>query len=297
MLIRRIIGISIILLFCISCSSSYKYLSNNSLDAPDDFSKYLLENYKNKAKFEADKMHDWNSAKLYSEKALKAFKGVNLKPQDISYWKVSKEERQLLLKAYDNLIKVYKTAVDNYPYDLAIAIVSLDCWAEQLEEGWQIDHIDKCKNEYLTSMHNIYNSINNEEKEKSNESITKKNNDSVIVVKKHKTKKVKEIIYFDFDKTKINNISLEKIKEFFYKNEDEIIKYLIVGHTDTKGTNEYNFNLSLKRAIAVQKKLIELGVDKSDIKILAKGELDLAIETADEIAHPANRRVEISPIN
>ena len=36
---------------------------------------------------------------------------------------------------------------------------------------------------------------------------------------------------------------------------------------------------------------------KNDIKILALGENDLAVETKDEIAHPANRRAVISSIN
>ena len=40
------------------------------------------------------------------------------------------------------------------------------------------------------------------------------------------------------------------------------------------------------------KKLIE-----TKIKILAKGEEKLLVETADEVKHPANRRVEIRALN
>ena len=43
--------------------------------------------------------------------------------------------------------------------------------------------------------------------------------------------------------------------------------------------------------------LIKFGIEKNNIKILAKGESALAVKTKDEIAHPANRRAEISPIN
>ena len=72
---------------------------------------------------------------------------------------------------------------------------------------------------------------------------------------------------------------------------------MIVGHTDTKGTNEYNLKLSLDRATTVHNILIESGINKNDIKIIAKGENELAVKTNDEIAHPANRRTEISTIN
>ena len=56
-------------------------------------------------------------------------------------------------------------------------------------------------------------------------------------------------------------------------------------------------NLSLKRAEAVKNVFIDLGINSKKIKILAEGENQLLVKTADEIVHPANRRAEISPIN
>ena len=44
-----------------------------------------MEAYKIKADFEAKKMHDWNSVKLYSEKALSAVSGKKVKPEKINY--------------------------------------------------------------------------------------------------------------------------------------------------------------------------------------------------------------------
>ena len=90
---------------------------------------------------------------------------------------------------------------------------------------------------------------------------------------------------------------MKEIENFLTLHKDHIKKYLIVGHADTKGTKKYNLNLSLERALTVQSILIKYGVNINNIKILGKGENELAINTKDEIAHPANRRVEISPIN
>ena len=294
-------------MFSVSCSSSYEFLSKNSFNPQDDFSKYLLKEYKNKADFEAKEMHDWNSAKLYSEKALQAINEIKVKPEIISYWKIPEQHITELEKAYNNLMKVYESAIETSPYDLAVAISSLDCWAEQQEENWQTWDIEDCKNNYLNAIHNIYNTISNNEKNivnliDNNESkvdITTKesSDDSVVVVTKDKNKEIKQIIYFDFDKSNLTNVSLQEIKNFLIQYQSEITKYLIVGHTDTKGTNEYNLKLSLNRAITVQNMLIEYGINKNDIKIIARGENILAVQTNDEVAHPANRRAEISSIN
>ena len=161
MFVKTIYIIFFVLMFSVSCSSSYEFLSKNSFNPQDDFSKYLLKEYKNKADFEAKEMHDWNSAKLYSEKALQAINEIKVKPEIISYWKIPEQHITELEKAYNNLMKVYESAIETSPYDLAVAISSLDCWAEQQEENWQMWDIEDCKNNYLNAIHNIYNTISN----------------------------------------------------------------------------------------------------------------------------------------
>ena len=307
MLSKKIFILFFVLIFSYSCSSSYEFLSDNSFNPPDNFSKYLLNEYKNKADFEAKEMHDWNSAKLYSEKALKAANGTKLKPEVISYWKIPKQHLSEIEKGYNNLMQVYETAINISPYNLAVAISSLDCWAEQQEEDWQTWDIEDCKSDYLKAMHNIYNAITDTQKNntslidndepKANIDTKNTSNDSVVVVTKDKNEKVKQIIYFDFDKSNLTKVSIEEIKNFLNKYQYKISKYLIVGHTDTKGTNEYNLKLSLNRATTVQNILIKSGINKNDIKIIAKGEKELDVKAQDEIAHPDNRRAEISSIN
>ena len=297
MLFRKLGALLFIIILLISCSSSYEFLSENSFSPPNIFSKYLLNEYQNKADFEARKMHDWNSTKLYSEKALKAVDGTRIIPESISYWKISKEHLSELNIAYDNLMKVYEIAIETNPYNLAVAISSLDCWAEQQEENWQTWDIEECRSKYLNAMHNIYNIINDNEKNKTDLVNKDEFYNSSIIAKKNKNEEIKQIIYFDFDKSNLTNISLQEINNFLIHYKSKIVKYLIVGHADTKGTNEYNLKLSLDRAKKVQIILNESGIDNYDIKIVAKGESELAFQTNDEIAHPANRRVEILPIN
>ena len=297
MLLKNICAFIIISFLLLACSSSYDLLSTNSFNTQDSFSHYLLNEYKKQADFEAKKMHDWNSTKLYSEKAIKAADGIRIQPEKISYWKIPDKHVAELQKAYDNLMKVYSNALKTNAYDLAVAISSLDCWAEQQEENWQTWDIKNCRKNYLNAMHNIYNNISDNKKNIDDKLFNNESKQSVTIVTKNKKDEIKQIIYFDFDQTILNNISKQEIKNYYNNNHNYITQYLIVGHADTKGTHEYNLKLSKERAIVVKNLLFNLGVNKNDIKILALGENDLAVETKDEIAHPANRRAVISSIN
>ena len=297
--------LSLSFLFLFSCSASYEKLSKESFNPPTSLSKHLMEAYKTKADFEAQEMHDWNSAKLYAEKALGAADGKDILPEKISYWVIPADKQSELNKAYNNLMTVYKEALLLDPFNLAKAISSLDCWAEQQEENWQTWDIDQCRNDFLSAMHEIFGSLEKEEgistKQKINNEISKLDDsvsdDSVSIVTKNSENKILQIIYFDFDKSKLSDVSIEEIKSFINTNKKTIKKFIVVGHTDTMGTKKYNKVLSLERAGAVQKILIELGIEKNNISILGKGENNLRVQTADEIKHPANRRAEISPLN
>ena len=125
----------------------------------------------------------------------------------------------------------------------------------------------------------------------------KKSEDEAVDVTKNKDDSIIQIIYFDFDKSNLSIESINKIKKFLKEYNDKIEKYLIVGHTDTRGSEEYNINLSINRANAVKNILIQNGVIENNIKIIGKGEKNLMIKTADEVSHPINRRAEIKIVN
>ena len=292
----------LILIFLINCSASYKELNGNNYTSKNLFNRTIIEQYKLYADFEAKEMHDWNSAKLYSEKAIKSYKGEEIKPEPIQNWRIKKDKLPELLNAYNDLMLIYKKGIKNDPKNLAIAISSLDCWAEQQEENWQINDIEECKKRFLNSIEEINLNISKNEKEKKLDTP-----DTAIVVAKEKKLDtsdtaivvvvendiIEKIIYFDFDSFEMNLKDINNIRLYILNNKNK--KFIIIGHTDTKGSKEYNDKLSLKRAWAVRDLMINLGVEINQIKIIAKGENDLAVFTADEIANPDNRRVVIEP--
>ena len=68
---------------------------------------------------------------------------------------------------------------------------------------------------------------------------------------------------------------------------------VVIGHTDTIGSDNYNDRLSIQRAERIRTRLIDLGVAPERIQATGRGKRDLLVPTADQVAEPRNRRVEI----
>ena len=98
---------------------------------------------------------------------------------------------------------------------------------------------------------------------------------------------------FDFDKSNVKPEYydlLTNIKEFVEQNNYEIT---IVGHTDSVGSNAYNFKLSRRRAESVKAKLLEFGLTEDRIVgIEAMGEEQPIATNETKEGRAQNRRVE-----
>lgn len=69
---------------------------------------------------------------------------------------------------------------------------------------------------------------------------------------------------------------------------------VVIGHTDRLAADDYNDRLSLQRAQRVRDELARLGIPPDRIQAAGRGEREPLIPTADGIAEPRNRRVEIN---
>ncbi len=102
------------------------------------------------------------------------------------------------------------------------------------------------------------------------------------------------ILYFEHDSSKLVKTSMEKIPSIIQKVKDrEPSEVSVIGHTDTKGTAEYNIELSLERAQVVAGILKTSGLTLKKLLVTSHGENDLLIPTADDVSEERNRRVEI----
>jgi outer membrane protein OmpA-like peptidoglycan-associated protein len=70
---------------------------------------------------------------------------------------------------------------------------------------------------------------------------------------------------------------------------------VVIGHTDTTGTDEYNDRLSLQRAERIRARLLErgIGIPPDSVAAVGRGKRELLVPTPDQITEPRNRRVEL----
>lgn len=102
------------------------------------------------------------------------------------------------------------------------------------------------------------------------------------------------VIYFEFDSSSVEGDYIELAKhhgKYLAVNTDTSIR--LEGHTDERGTREYNVALADRRAQAVKRLLMFQGASSDQITIISYGEEKPAILGSDEDAWRLNRRAEL----
>ncbi len=102
------------------------------------------------------------------------------------------------------------------------------------------------------------------------------------------------ILYFQFNSNELTDASknlIGNILEAIKKRQSRDIS--VIGHTDRTGSAEHNRTLSFERAQRVYDILRTENVSPEDMTISYHGEGNPLIPTANNVAEPRNRRVEV----
>lgn len=103
------------------------------------------------------------------------------------------------------------------------------------------------------------------------------------------------LVYFDYDSYVIKPEFQTLIANHAtYIKSDKNRKVVLEGHTDERGGREYNLALGQKRAEAVKRALVLLGVADGQLEAVSFGKEKPAVQGGDESAWSKNRRTEIS---
>ncbi|MFW5970087.1 MAG: peptidoglycan-associated lipoprotein Pal [Halofilum sp. (in: g-proteobacteria)] len=101
-------------------------------------------------------------------------------------------------------------------------------------------------------------------------------------------------IYFEFDSSSVEKKFMDTIRRHAaYLSEYSDVDVRLEGHTDERGSREYNVGLGSRRAEAVSRLLKAYGVSSGQIETISYGEEVPAEEGDNEEAWEKNRRVEI----
>jgi outer membrane protein OmpA-like peptidoglycan-associated protein len=127
------------------------------------------------------------------------------------------------------------------------------------------------------------------------------NNASVCLTKKF-VLKVENVVtvYFDFDKSEIKEMEMEKLDSIYnVMVENPAYTLQVSGYTDGKGSVEYNKKLSDNRAKSCAEYLIQRGIDSSRISFESFGaccpvEMELINGRDNENGRAKNRRALIN---
>ncbi|UII23816.1 PorP/SprF family type IX secretion system membrane protein [Fulvivirga ligni] len=113
---------------------------------------------------------------------------------------------------------------------------------------------------------------------------------------KHHSLKLDEtnvLFHFDFNSVDIDQESLDYIRELSeVLKSDPNLKVKIVGHTDSRGSAEYNKNLSLTRCNSVKNLLLQYGVNEDRVEVVGMGEEEPSEDNNTAAGRAKNRRVE-----
>jgi peptidoglycan-associated lipoprotein len=102
------------------------------------------------------------------------------------------------------------------------------------------------------------------------------------------------VVHFDYDSDGLSGTDMALLKKhaaFIRANPRAAVQ--LEGHTDERGTQEYNMALGERRAKAVAVFLRTSGVDGRQLEVISYGELKPVLDSDDEAALARNRRVEI----
>lgn len=102
-----------------------------------------------------------------------------------------------------------------------------------------------------------------------------------------------EMVHFDYDKSDLrpdDRAILDAKVPVLQANPD--VKIRISGHTDERGSDEYNLALGQRRAAAAKEYLVQHGISESRIETVSYGEERPIAQGSDESAYAQNRRDE-----
>jgi peptidoglycan-associated lipoprotein len=107
-------------------------------------------------------------------------------------------------------------------------------------------------------------------------------------------KKAGTVVFFDYDRAEIKPEYVPIVAAHAkFLNGASTRRVRLEGHSDERGSREYNIGLGERRAQAVRRALMLQGVTEAQIQTVSYGEERPAVQGGDESAWAKNRRVEL----
>ncbi|HZH28625.1 MAG TPA: OmpA family protein [Azospirillaceae bacterium] len=245
-----------------------------SATAASPFTRQLAAEYQQYTRFENRQMMDTQSAGVFQRKAQQTAAGQMVAPENPADWDIDNQaEAQAAAAGRQRLVAALDAGGrERNPYYAAVAQARYDCWVEQLDEGWQTNDIRACRSQFEQALTQL------EQRP----------------VAARPVSDPQYLVFFDFDRAEITPQARQTIQEVAENlRTGRIQNITVVGHADTSGSDQYNRQLSQRRAEAVRQALQQAGVQTNQINTNAAGEEQPLVQTPDGVREPSNRRAEV----
>lgn len=105
-------------------------------------------------------------------------------------------------------------------------------------------------------------------------------------------------VYFDYDRDALRDDAMATLdQKAAVLQANPGVTMVITGHTDERGSDEYNLALGQRRAAQVKRYLVSKGIDGVRLTTQSMGESQPAVQGSDEGAYQQNRRAEFEARN
>jgi len=245
----------------------------------------------------SDEWHFWY-------KSRDADGGYLVLPEDPAHRDLSESDRAYARQAYRRLLRAYSSGMPvTRTATLADAQANFDCWLNDTEEGRNPARADACRQRHEDSMAKIDPQIwpAPAPKPVPVKQVAAINATTTADTPARQPQRlaaaalpVRHLLFFRLNSAELTPEALEVLDSAArdaaaFPTAD----IRVAGFTDRTGDDEYNRKLSLRRTAAVSRALRARGIDVIRVDEVAIGETAQAYPTADNVAEPRNRRVEI----
>jgi len=278
----KVFLISAPVLFMTSCVGTQLEKAQRVDPDGSTFNRNLYQGYIDLASSEYNE-GDYTDSDNFALRAMQSGTGGTVAPEEIGARRLPENKVGELSSARQRLVgTLSKGAAEKVPVETARAQTGFDCWMQEQEENFQPNDIEACRSQFYAALEFIEDALKPKPIAKKVEPPVAPPGSELYLV------------YFDFDKVELSEAAkavLETASSAGRKLKGMTVT--VSGHTDLAGPDDYNMELSKRRAMAVSEVLIKAGVASAAVKAEAFGQTHPAIITADGVAEAGNRRVEI----
>lgn len=250
-----------------------------------DFDNALSGGYLRLAQAE-QKEFDYTDADYFAARAISSATAVMVLPPEVGDRDLPQEEQIYVLGLRNDLVEVLDGgARERAPQLAAAAQIAYECWIQELEENIQQDEIAACRDQLDGLIPALRNAIGDEVA-------------AAPAPAKPKPKRIKGKIFrilFPTGGTKLDAAANAAVTDAAgHVGNFKAPRVVVSGYTDTEGAAASNLSLSEKRARVVAAALRIRGIANGLMKVEGYGEDFPDVRTADGVAEPKNRRVEVN---